>query len=638
MDPADASGILTKQWAMSPLRRTQETVPDPDALLAELRHKVETWCNRRCDASGLSIQVAYQQLVRLDVRERSFLRKQKHNALARAEIVRAFDTRRQLLRSRALDLSRDRLRPLKIADLPPELLHMAFRYLQAPKEIPICHTIAGQYAHDGSSRQDVRNARLVCRLFRDLATPLLFSVLCLQLSQSSLDVLDRISRIPAMATGVRVVRLSLAYRPREYADNISHYMHARFSGLGRHRVHVETQLKSPPTSSTRDGEASEAPNPAELQQALKNHTILQEQWASYVSTVELRLRTVGLRRSARNLKPPSEYQQILQNGHDEFRRLREEQLRLLRDGSFANDLASAISRMPNARSFNFLYEETDETVNPAYSASLLNNAEILSRFMARPLSQEELEFGSDGVRGSPELESASLLWKVPIALHKEGAGLTEIVVSHIPLDGNFSMFYSQSQSSWRELGAACASLEVFDYQDALGRRYEPDTAKNKSYIFNYVGAMLSQSGQHLRVVDLNFGGRSWPTVVPVLFKLSEMPRIQHLGLVRMKLQQRSFNALCDNLGNGLKSLRLSRIRLRDGGWAQPVDVLRKKMAAATRAARRQRWAISRTIVVSSLSGEELNDPRGSLRSRKHQLMTETAEYIYGTRKVNPFKT
>ena len=35
----------------------------------------------------------------------------------------------------------------------PKLLHMAFRYLQAPKEAPICHTIAGQLPNlcrDGS--------------------------------------------------------------------------------------------------------------------------------------------------------------------------------------------------------------------------------------------------------------------------------------------------------------------------------------------------------------------------------------------------------------------------------------------------------------------------------------------------------
>ena len=657
----DADNIV--RWAEFTQSRQQKT--DLDAALAELRHDIAAWCETRPEASGLTIAAVYDELVRLDAKERSLLRNQKRACFdpdddpipralelwkaQEAEIVRALDSRRQLLRSRALALSRDRLRPLKVTDLPPELLHIIFRYLQAPPKTrpPFYHTTAGQYcerAQDGSGGQAVRNARLVCRLFSSLATPLMFPILCLQLSQSSLDLVSNISNNPTMAAGVHAVRLSLAYRPREHADNISHYMHARLSDLDRHKRDVQIELSLQPNAFARgvgNSEAQPLQSLAGLEQALRNFGALRGQWGMYA-------RNPGRKRWME--RPLPKYMRILREGYNEFRRLREEQLRLLQDSSFANTLALAVSRMPNARSLTFLYEEHDETPDAADSASLLTNDEILSQFMARPLRQQTIKNGPETVGDYPEFEAARLLWQVPVALYKKGAALTEILLSELPLYGNYSMLCPQGQTSWHDLGAACSNLEVFTCENARhwAGANEPLQGEDKIHFDNYVGTILSQCGQRLRVLELDYGvpSRGTDTADPVVSRLSAMPRIRRLGLRNMELQRQTFHALCSGLGNGLESLSLTHVELipDDRGWERSVDILRNKMAVATKAARPLGGCNLKMLAVYGLSGGEFSDLKpiftemGQLhpRAAARHIVTEIKDYIYGTRETNPF--
>lgn len=85
---------------------------------------------------------------------------------------------------------------------------------------------------ESNARRDmVHNIRLVCRLFCSLATPLMFPILRVQLSQSSLDFADKISRTPQMAAGVRGIQVSLGYRPKEIADDMAQFKQVRLNDL-----------------------------------------------------------------------------------------------------------------------------------------------------------------------------------------------------------------------------------------------------------------------------------------------------------------------------------------------------------------------------------------------------------------------
>ena len=435
-----------------------------------------------------------------------------------------------------------------------------------------------------------------------------------------------------MAAGVRALQLALAYRPGEYADNLTQYQHARLTELKRHRRCLEDEMQSYPRR--RDGEAAEAPRRTELRQALRNHDALRGQWGVYTRSPDRKRWTE---------KPLPKYMRILKQGHDDFRRLREEQVHLLQDASFANALASAVSRMPNARHLAFSYQHDMHRIWQVDSASLLNNDQFLSRFMSGPLNLGEFERGLLGSGSSPQLESARLLWEVPIALHKRCVALTGLVLSNIPLHDHLSKLSPQDPTSWRDLSAACASLEVFECHHSFGR-FGRVKGEGQSAMDNYVGAILSRCGQRLRVLDLNFGAWPWAADTgPVLSRLSPMPRIQDLGLVSVNLQEQTLSAFCNGLGNGLKSLRLRGVKLLSGGWARPVDLLREKMAAANATARRRGWPMRRTTDISRLYGGEFNitvpgdDPWFNSEAEGKRLKRETRDYIYGTSETNPFR-
>jgi hypothetical protein len=119
-----------------------------------------------------------------------------------------------------MELSRAGVRPLKITDLSLYILHCVFGYFQ---DVRINQGGAVNWDHYSYSpdcpnytqerRESVRGVRLACRLFCHLATPLLYPVLKVSLSQSSLDLIDAFSRNPAMAGGIRGVMAMLDYRP-----------------------------------------------------------------------------------------------------------------------------------------------------------------------------------------------------------------------------------------------------------------------------------------------------------------------------------------------------------------------------------------------------------------------------------------
>jgi hypothetical protein len=142
----------------------------------------------------------------------------------------------------------------------------------------------------------------------------------------------------------------------------------------------------------------------------------------------------------------------------------------------------------------------------ALSTPLLNNTEVLSRFMPGPMGWFEIKSGLGGSGELCELAFVKLLGEAPIALYRAGAALTKIRLTYVPIYGNFSMLCPQGRTSWDDLGAACANLAVFECRNIYRERYlvDPLLGEDKSYIDNYVGAILSRCGEHLRVLDLYF--------------------------------------------------------------------------------------------------------------------------------------
>lgn len=61
----------------------------------------------------------------------------------------------------------------------------------------------------------------------------------LHLSQSSLDLADKISRVPRMAAGVCGIQISFMYRPKELANDVEKFMEKRLRDLGKVRAEAK---------------------------------------------------------------------------------------------------------------------------------------------------------------------------------------------------------------------------------------------------------------------------------------------------------------------------------------------------------------------------------------------------------------
>ncbi|PYI33354.1 hypothetical protein BP00DRAFT_444633 [Aspergillus indologenus CBS 114.80] len=141
------------------------------------------------------------------------------------------DDKRKVLRTAANELSRDKIRRLTLLEMPAEVLLKAFEYFRHPGVEP---GLVGWFWSELNEnehsyqreRQNLFDARLVCRAFEACASPILFSFVVVSLSQASLARFVALSRCPGLARAVRGVLIRLPYRPPELAaDFIRFYEH-----------------------------------------------------------------------------------------------------------------------------------------------------------------------------------------------------------------------------------------------------------------------------------------------------------------------------------------------------------------------------------------------------------------------------
>ena len=655
---------------------TAEPVPNLEETLEQLRQNLAAWCIARPDPSALSIGAVYEELAYLDAKQQSVLPDEdldehcgwpprpKPAALVlrhakRDEASRGVAARRQLLRSRALELSRGGLRPLKVIDLPLEILHLIFSGFQhdaiteaarSDLRVDLDYYRVGE---DERRRRTVRKLRLVCRRFCELATPLLFPILRVQLSQASLDFADKVSKNPGMAAGVRGICIYLGYRPKVYAESIARYRDARLGPLKRLARRCEREYRQYKRRDSNDeseneveGEEEEDQDAVRLRQVLEECGRLRHAWSEYVDEgVHL-----------------GEATEILTKGYAEFCRLHQEQRRLLGGGTFANSLASAVARVPNACSIAFVEAWGDDKEMP-----LPSNREALSRFMSSPLSWRQIEDEREE-QLAVDLDCARILWELPIALHRAGAVLVGMQINNLPLYGNFSALHAQDEKTgapaWDELSAACQHLETFDLRtgNCKGLRANYLPAHDKSHVDGFLGAILSRCGPHLRVLNLDFYALCINTGMlasnyegsyhsdSYLRRLQPTPRLRRLRLNHVELQRDTVNAFCDNLGSNLSWLDMHDVNLHGGSWADAVDTLRGKMAPES--ARPHAGSCSLTWLQGGefvLAGEgpetegelDTDDDTEPLpfdsNPRAKRLWAATGKYVEGVLEHNPLR-
>lgn len=498
-------------------------------------------------------------------------------AEAHARAVQLVDQRRTTLRTKAMDLSRRTIRPLSVLDLPLDILHGIFAYFEAPYMAAARIGRPREDSEDVRLRvQVVRRARLTCRLFHDLASPLLFPILKVGISQASLDLADGISRSPLLAAGVRVVCVSLDYRIKELAEDLWRFAESRKEILRNacRRCSYCEETWYLGGYDEDDDTVCEQPHRVYLQ-AMDNYSAIQRAW------------------DKENENPQNDedlaYRRVLRQGYEEYRQKHEEQFRLISDGSFVNSLAASMSRMPHASSLKLADGLDCYPTLYTSDTAVLNDTDALARLLVSPHDWEAIE----KLDGGAELVPAKLLSELPIAIHRAGVGLRHLDVCCFPVRNNYSMVcpdrLDPANPAWTDLHAACQGLETFAFgrggMNCLPIRKSHIPAEERAHIDNYLAAMLS--GQRLEVVALHLRSfafndgqtdkRDHYRLSPVLAS-AEWPHAQDVTIMNVALDQADLEGLCNGLGYHMGNIYLCDMQLKSGSWSNALDALRDRLA------------------------------------------------------------
>ncbi|KAL3459678.1 hypothetical protein BJX64DRAFT_291024 [Aspergillus heterothallicus] len=553
-------------------------------------------------------------------------------------------------RNQATAISQPSFPPLTILDLPNELLRNILDHFSDP----VLDQGYVEWRNAGGWRRGVRtenrdtiqNVRLVCRRFNGLASPLLCSMIRVDLDQTSLDKAVNLSHSPGIASGVRAICVGVQCFSEEVARDLARFKEFREKMLDEVVDSCDWHLEGirPPEYRSDDDEDDEEKartkqKVAMYEEAMSNGWDIRNSWDEYI----YRARDSG--RSP--VKAKDEYQDILSMGYEVFCQKHREQRELVETKLFARTLASCIARMPNATALGF--SDEDSVFTEYYrDPELLLDKTLLSRFVASPLGWEEIENTDD-----LHLATARILSELPIAIHEAGVVLRDLNVGIFPCRRGQTLVCpgpGQSSLLWSKLRAACQSLRRVTFGDDLHNlpiRHSHLGSNESRHLNQFLSGLVSSRELervkiYTRAFGLNDGrGREGEyDLSPVLADVN-WPCIREVSILSASVSQEAVERFFTGLGSDtIETFHFGRFDLLEeqgggpGSWARALDILRAKLLPQVR----------KVYYCECYGGEfgprqkrENNDyysPNFKIPERPH-IVKETERYISGTCTENP---
>ncbi|CAG9984489.1 unnamed protein product [Clonostachys byssicola] len=499
----------------------------------------------------------------------------------------------KFLRNRANELSRQDVRALNLLDLPMELLANVFDFFKHPA-LSIQGGVDWKMEEIGASNarskrfRTLKNARLVCRLFNDLASPLLCPILRLNVESASLDRLRAISASPSLRSGIRGIKLNLNYCFENIAmDEII------FLKVIRHEVndffsYCENEYE----------DVDDRAEPTRRGNRLISSAI------SFSQNEGLTEVNTGLERK------DYQYVDALRRGYLNYRDLHLEQNRLLQHGDFARTLATSLSHLKSSidlklcgNHLRYAYEDVHgipPTAGTRRTPQIFTSAEALAKSISRPHQW----VGFRGVHSPARMETARLLCELPLALQREGVSVDSFMPSILKRLRSFEQLcpgrYTPNEGleeAQEQLLAFSKHLRSFDisageeYTELSRRVQEPEMLILESYL----RAMLASP----RLVNLKLSlgflmryippnpqsngrrGRKYYALKSNIFT-SPWPNLQRVFLRFLSLPQTELELFCQNLSYELVEFYMSDVKLSSGKWKAIADLLHGRLSQRAR--------------------------------------------------------
>uniref|UniRef100_A0A8H7N6G9 Uncharacterized protein n=1 Tax=Bionectria ochroleuca TaxID=29856 RepID=A0A8H7N6G9_BIOOC len=507
----------------------------------------------------------------------------------------------------------DGSRPTGMLRLSVELLDQIFRCFdhsfvdRGGIDLDLIHE---QSAED---RRTIQHLRLVCSLFNDVASPILFTVLRISLDKQSLHHAQSVVQHPIFGTSVRGIQVYLEYRPASLASEMREYVEFQKRALGdyvNYRTgsdvrsgHVRSSdgrfIKVDGDQEKRDEEDKFAIwSPGDETKAFLN-------FRAFIAACDRFIKHQGNisgsgRLFAVNEGLVDQYVQLILRSFSEYSKRYDEQMELIVSQSFVSTVAQIVSRLERPITLQVDDgEQSDQKLPVRGRLAICLDDEALFRFLVAPHKWVD----ADKAGGPKLITPARVVPDLSVAINKAGGVVSRFELSCLPdlhhLDTEFSGSSDMGdRDAWGDLRESFRGLKVLrlkgmelkalrlkgtSFIQLLVQR-RPPLARDKRYLEKYLQTILS--GQFLEEVVLDFslltgltyehGAIIWCPLGSIL--QTSRPQAIKITIRCMSLSQNELEDFFQSLGPKTESLCLQGINLVDGSWIRPLAILRERVA------------------------------------------------------------
>jgi len=530
----------------------------------------------------------------------------------------------------------DSPKPPTLDQLPTEIVEHILGYFEQPLPVNLYEL---QYPrlyhpparHAWNTRQKaVQSLRLVCRRLHDLASPLLFPYVSLSLDQESLDAVDRISRRPYLAAGVRGVMVDQTCRDGALVNGQPPFTDFKRALVEELRTYAADFYHD--THEFADDEGGHEEDKARARLGLRNFRVMCNAWRAnyFIPDGDESDDLVS------DAAEAQKYVDLLRRGRAAYARAFEKQVRLVSDGTFLRVLAAAFARMPRLDTVNVGRRRLRLYANCRDQHRVLTDDDELERFV------------ESQAWSRPETPPNNMFVEVLLATHAAGRRLRHIYAEDARLGTHVAVARSDEGADedigekLRAVSQALESVHLF-----FDERLDPAEA---SFVDDYASTVTS--GRELRALVLEGHARYHSmhrvelTSHARCLTTADWPCLRKLHVYYAAVSQTDLEALCGGLRDGsLHNLLLVFVFLISGLWADVLDALRSKVSGGegcTVRVLRPMGAEMRDLVKLHVIEDEATRSAWESQgfARLEPIVTQRAEwYLAGDPRapVNPFR-
>ncbi|KIN05432.1 hypothetical protein OIDMADRAFT_101997 [Oidiodendron maius Zn] len=519
--------------------------------------------------------------------------------------------------------SRSRIRPLKILDLPDELLRKIFANFRNQSASNEDYFFIPDFGNWGTVK-DIKNIRLTCRRFCNTSSHLLLRHIDVAMSPSSLAHLEEVACHPLLSKGIQAVRVHLNYFSVDIATNILFFSLLAIEYLeGTLDIHrFEYQQDS-------DKTIFGIP-PEKLGPAIEKAELISEAWSDFLHVLQDSDRNPDI---IREEIAKSKEVAGLASAHKIYRQKYLAQESLLKEDTFVRAVVTAMSKMPTAKRL-FVGDTFRDFHNGRYDyvKPFVDAVEDLEGLAAAGTVWPQ----SWDVARSNQLDDQpkEILLQLLLSVFNNGIPINYLCVELSPAT---ELSIPATKEQLQQLTAGTERLRVFDFRCFAPETNRGPTVDHGPEEIASLGSIISacMGGKALRRLDVDLdltlheSGPQPPASMGSLLALRQCPDLRILQLSHYPLHVSELKTFLIGL-NGPLQITLESVLLLSGTWAEALDLIRAKTS----------WGSvtdPRGAECDDMSEEEIQAIFGE-RFASHGKEGKATQYVLGYTDENPLRT